>query len=64
MNTIFAEMESADFYPEDIESNSIRITLLAPSDTYVEAGKVVLMTHERYTELVAMAEDKLLNTPK
>lgn len=60
METIFAEMESADFYPEDLEDNLIRITCTAPGNTHINAGKVVIVSLERYNELVAIATDKAL----
>lgn len=54
METIFAEMESADFYPEDRGDDLIRITCVAPADTHVNAGKVVIMSMERYSELMSL----------
>lgn len=63
METVFAKMESADFYPGDLPKGVMRIVCTARNDIYINAGEVVIMELEKYNELVKIATDKLTNKP-
>jgi len=52
MKPIFAEISHADFYPEGQDDDLIEIVLVAPADTTVGAGKVVIISLEAYEQLI------------
>lgn len=49
---IFAQMASADFYPEGAEEKYIKITVAAPFDTIVLPGEVVIIDKDEYLDLI------------
>ena len=58
MELIFAEMSHANFYPEDRDDDLIEITCVAPKDTEVYAGEVVIMDRQQYEELKMVMRDR------
>ena len=63
MKTIFAEMSHADFYPEDRDDDLIEIVCVAPPDTKVSAGKVVIIDVKEYEELLDYKFIAISNQP-